>query len=1085
MSYQSSIKHYLKNLQQIYRDAVADNQHTAELSFRPPLDTLFKESAVQLNGNPNIVVIQEPRNQARMGRPDWRIHDRNTLGVYGYIEAKGLSSDAFCIIPHEDQFNRYLSLGHRLIITDGIDFVYSFDKNTKPQIISLIDKTQMNSPDWSHLEMNPQFEIMMRGFFSDPSPQYCDEGQLVEYVALRTRILSDEILRYSSIPADEAMDDMEKKAILLLDELRKLVYNHNDPTLRQDKVFADFASQVIMFTLLYAHRVECTDRDCPVEKERKIKEYLSHEIVDGQVLRPFLTIIHYINNHDTENSFILSWADECIHFLSYVHMSEQQRQHPDYHKLFELFLSKFDPQSRFDYGAYYTPSTLADFIVRLVDIIAIENFDGVSIFADDNTLIDPCCGTGSFLERIRRNDTKRGAYILCGIEILPAPYMLANYRMAILNYEIKGRRSRNELLLANTLSNCTLGDPANIDTIEGFELSRAYEISSRPITLVIGNLPSSDSAKTNSGKDFSRLLTLMEDFRPPVKDRHTRQNIQKQINNPHLQFLRWGCEKLKQSDNHSVLTYIVPATILEADSYRYARKYIIENFSSVWIVSVDADARAGIRTDSIFKTQQGRAILIATRRFGETPGIKKYMYFDISRFSKSKKLEWLEQNVKKSLDMFILNDIDISNYALCPSLPFDRRLYSYYWPVSGEEGSSFIFNNHCSGVKLSPSCIFIHPKKSMLKRRSKEIMQRGFQAVKEWLGEQDKPPEDVHTNLFANELSNYGNTKIVDDLLDEKIIDYAFRPFLFLKAFMWQDLLKKFSRIGGGGTRRRPEIVKAYSDTGTVGFALAHSPKDLTDKLRQFVSFCWYYPDNDLCRRGNSFIYLNEHPVKKRGEFVMVNNINEKLRYKLTTLLKADDETVAHDMIFYTFAVLCSQVYLDRFEGALFITNRDDMRPRIPIVNDAEIFKKLVTLGRRIAELEKKDYIPSNYMNYDYELYKSKVPPNFKLEWSKDIQPFDEEKETITLTDEKTKPIIIPCPLDVQRIIISGYEVIKNVWLKFHSYKFTHCNFTQEDIEDFLNLINKLVEYVNLVGEIDIVMQNIIEDPCLLIRPVD
>jgi type I restriction-modification system DNA methylase subunit len=1083
MSYQASIRHYLKVLQQNYRDAVTGSQHTAELSFRPTLDTLFKELAEQLNGNPDIVVIQEPRNQARMGRPDWRIHDRNTLGVYGYIEAKGLSSDTFCIIPHEDQFIRYLSLGHKLIITDGIDFVYSFDKNTKPQTISLIDKMQMNSPDWSHLEINPRFEIMMRGFFADPSPQYCDEGRLVEYVALRTRILSNEILKYSSIPADEAMDDMEKKAILLLDELRKLVYNHNDPTLRQDKIFADFASQVIMFTLLYAHRVECTDRDCPVEKERKIKEYLSHEIVDGQVLRPFLTIIHYINNHDTENSFILSWTDECIRFLSYVHMNEQQRQHPDYHKLFELFLSKFDPQSRFDYGAYYTPSTLADFIVRLVDIIAKENFDGVSIFDDDNTLIDPCCGTGSFLERIRQNDTKRGAYILCGIEILPAPYMLANYRMAILNHEIKGGRSRNELLLANTLSNCTLGDPANIDTIEGFELNRACEISSRPITLVIGNLPSSDSAKTNSGKDFSRLLTLMEDFRPPIKNRHTRQNIQKQISNPHLQFLRWGCEKLKQSDNHSILAYIVPATILEADSYRYARKYLVDNFSSIWIIYVDADARAGIRTDSIFKTQQGRAILIATRRFSEPPGLKKYMYFDISCFSKSKKLEWLKQDAKTSLGMFTPYIIDTSNYALCPSLPFEEELYLKYWPVSGEAESAFIFNNHCSGVKLSPSCIFIHPKAPMLKRRSKEIMQQGLQAAKKWLGEQDKPPEDVYTNLFAKELSDYGNTQMVDALLDEKIIDYAFRPFLSLKTFMWQELLKKFSRIGGGGTRHRPEIAEAYSKMGTVGFALAHSPKDQKDKLKQFVSFCWYYPDNDLCRRGNSFIYLNQHPIKKHGKFVTVNNINEKLRDKLTTLLKVDDETVAIDMIFYVYAVLCSQIYLDRFEGALFIPNQSDKRPRIPIVNNAKVFRKLVSLGRQIAELEKKDYIPENHMKYDYELYKSKVPPGFKLVWSKGIQPFDEEKECINLSDRKVN-ITIPCPLYVQRIIIAGYEVIKNVWLKFHSYTFTHCVFTQEDMKDFLNLINKLVEYINLVGEIDVVMQDIIEESCSLISPL-
>ena len=68
-------------------------------------------------------IILEPRNQGRMGRPDWRIQDRISLGVYGYIEAKGPSNEPFDTTTYRDQINRYLTLGHKLIITDGIDFV--------------------------------------------------------------------------------------------------------------------------------------------------------------------------------------------------------------------------------------------------------------------------------------------------------------------------------------------------------------------------------------------------------------------------------------------------------------------------------------------------------------------------------------------------------------------------------------------------------------------------------------------------------------------------------------------------------------------------------------------------------------------------------------------------------------------------------------------------------------------------------------------------------------------------------------------------------------------------------------------------
>lgn len=45
-------------------------------------------------------IILEPRNQGRMGRPDWRIQDRISLGVYGYIEAKGPSNEPFDTTPY-------------------------------------------------------------------------------------------------------------------------------------------------------------------------------------------------------------------------------------------------------------------------------------------------------------------------------------------------------------------------------------------------------------------------------------------------------------------------------------------------------------------------------------------------------------------------------------------------------------------------------------------------------------------------------------------------------------------------------------------------------------------------------------------------------------------------------------------------------------------------------------------------------------------------------------------------------------------------------------------------------------------------
>ena len=68
-------------------------------------------------------------------------------------------------------------------------------------------------------------------------------------------------------------------------------------------------------------------------------------------------------------------------------------------------------------------------------------------------IIDPCCGTGSFLEAVIRNTPAGACRVpgLVGFEILPAPYALAHYR---LNRAIHGTPFEHsvQILLTDTLA---------------------------------------------------------------------------------------------------------------------------------------------------------------------------------------------------------------------------------------------------------------------------------------------------------------------------------------------------------------------------------------------------------------------------------------------------------------------------------------------------------------------------------------------------------------------------------------------------------------------------------------------------------
>lgn len=1065
MAFEADVKRYLRSMQHEYEAALRGGQHTAELSFRAPLHALFQSISHDLNPDASFDIILEPRNQGRMGRPDWLIQNHETLGIYGYIEAKGPSQDPFDTTPYQAQIDRYMTLGHKLIITDGIDFVICFADT--PVVVSIIDKRRMNVADWSRLPVDERFKFYMTQFFANPVAQQVNEEQLVELVAIRTRNLANEILMYADLSENEAIDDSERKVIRLLSGLKQMVYNHEDPALRTGSVFADFVAQVVMFCLLYAHRVLCCSEDTPSQKEQKIRNYIGREIVEDEALQPFRNLMLYLLSANDGGAYICRWVDECIKFLSYVHMTEEQLLNPDYHRLFELFLAKYDSKSRFDYGAFYTPKSLADFVVKMTNYIVSSEFGNVTVYDDGNTIIDPCCGTGSFLEEVIAHDTTDGAYNLCGFEILPAPYMLANYRMALIERQFGQRRMKSQIVLTNTLSNGMFGTITEEESIEGKELAKANRLSSLPIKLIIGNPPCSDSKRQNNTSHYSTIMSLMEDFRPPVEGRHGRQNIQKQINNPFMQFIRWSCKKLLDHESHSIMSLVVPLSFLEAESYKYARKYLVENFSSVWAVAIDADGRTGVRSDSLFNTLQGRAVIILTRRYGEQAHINEFRFADFSKGSKEEKEALLGSDIDDLVQRFTCHAVDQVTYAFCPTLPFNTELYNSFWPISGESGQCAIFNQHCSGIKLAPTAMFTHVKGPILKRRCREIATTGTENMRSWFSGQDKPPKEDKLLAFHDALNACGDARTMDRLLSENITTYSFRPYMLSNVLLWKDLLQQYARIGGGGTRLRPELIKAYSDSETIGFAMSHAPKDLNPTLSQFVSFCWYYPDNDMCTRGNSHVYMNQYPCGAG----MTNNINQALLNNLTRVLDKNPQEVAKDLVFYVYAILCSQVYLDEFEGALFTVHQTDKRARVPITGDKEIFLRVATLGRSLAELEKADYAPENHLGFDYESIEQSVPNGFRLVNSSN--PFDEENNELIITDGNIN-IRIHCPVALQRLNISGYDLIKSVWLKFHSYAFTHCDFGRDDVKQLLDFLNTLEEHTRIVALIDEVVRDIL-----------
>lgn len=1049
--YKGILEQYFVELKDFYKFNSSTGLATAELSFRPFLDNFFANLCSYFGSN--IQRIFEPRNQGKYGRPDWAFTDSNTMGVYGYVEAKGLSPEEnINVEEYKSQVEKYLNLGNPVLLTDGIEFVY-YDVDGSADSFELFQKPV----NWEEPEYNLQTLERFQKFFSKIGFRTIPEQMVITELSTRAKLLCTDLLELLNLEEDEAESKSELTTIRTLKRLWDIAANNLDASLSDDRTFAGFISQILAFGLLYAHRFINDEKFSPSLKyemlhyfwtQKPYKEYSDH-------VEPFVHLFNALSEElDSKLSKIGGWYDNTRRFLAFVKLSHNAVRRPNFHQLYEEFLSAYDRDTRIDFGAWYTPVVLADFIARLVFFNIQVNPDLKILQNNPFFVIDPCCGTGTFLESVLDNITLPPQSKLIGFEILPVPYALANYRLSI--YEIPTALTLS-VHLTNTLGDNTFCKPeydfSKLDSVGLFfakEQVASYKLSQPPLTIIIGNPPCSDSSVTNAGQF---LESLMNDFRPPI--RRGRQNVQMQLTNEWIKFLRWGIYKAMIS-KPSIIAFILPSAFAENISFKYARKFLIENANEISVIEFDSDNRVESANQNVFNTLQGRLLILASFTADNTSKFVRYK--DLRGLSKAQKLEFFSKDVT-ALDWDVLS-ID-EEYSLRPKGEYDVELYSQFIPLAAEHGSeNGIFLRHCSGMKLAPTHLLVHFSKGQLSRRSKYIgdLAHSYSDIKDrWYSGQAKPPAE-------KKLSN--SVRVLVARSSKNGSQYSYRPFL--EAYVNDDetLLTALKNAEGGGMRYRPEVRAAFSDPNVFGFAVAPAPAEISRTITKFTSFCWHLPDNDLATRGNAHVFCNRFPNYKKGSnwnSDAVSNINPKLLEILSEKVGLESAKVQDTLVFYAYAVLSSPYFLNEFSAKLH--SLAGQTPAIPITNDKKLYLELVKIGKRLAALERSDY----------KFSQQEADGNFT--WMNPLASFELKgysinEDGVEFTSVKGNHFIQPVPSEILEFSVSGYGIVRE-WLKYHSYSYYRKALAAEEIDDFMNLVNRLRIYIAEHKNLDTVVRDV------------
>ena len=940
-----------------------------------------------------VTATNEPR-RIECGAPDFVVTKtvQNQLPV-GYVEAKDVGYDLEQIerdskrvkpsTTNGRQLKRYRESLPNLLLTNYTEFRWYVDG--EPRMSACI----ANASSDSRLSRNPaafsQFNQLLWEFLEKTPERIASPVDLAQRMARLTHIIRE------IISEGFRMGHVSQDVKELLEATKRVLV----PDLTEE-TFADMFSQTLAYGL-FAARVNH-------EAGSFRRQDAAHRIPPTN---PFLQqLFSVVTGPTLDDEPFVSFVDDLTQLLGSADMEailsdfgkRAEREDPIMH-FYETFLAAYDPSLREQRGVYYTPEPVVSYIVRSVDWLLRQRFNCPAGLADHamesyenvdeegNTtqkrshrilVLDPACGTGTFLyaviDHIREYYRSSGnagmwnGYVkehllrrLFGFELLMAPYAMSHLKLGMQiaaqdmpaesrpdwSYEYDSDE-RLGVYLTNSLEQAetqamTLFGPLRVITEEA---NAATEIKrDLPIMVVLGNPPYSGHS-ANASKKGGKLTwigKLIEDYKKvdgmPLGEKNT-----KWLQDDYVKFIRFGQWRIGQS-GAGILAFITNHAYLDNPTFRGMRQQLMDTFTDIYLLDLHGNAKKKERTpdggpdQNVFDIQQGVAIALFVKEAGKSgPAIVHHADLWGTREDKYKALA--ASDVSHSEWTTI--EPSSPNYMF---KPWNRELEEEYqrWPKITE-----IMPVNSVGVVTARDKLTIHWSHAGVMDVVRDFAHLPPETARDryHLG---KDVQDWKVHLAQDDLIRSG-------LSDELVTPILYRPFdtrntyytgnsrgficrprsdvmshmlrgenlglIFIRQVALQDVYSHF-----GVTRSMVDNRAFYSNKGIMSFAplyICASKQEIKSGL--------YAPDE---RQPN-----------------LASEFTQEMERCLGLRFIADDEGDLcetfgpEDVLHYIYAVFHSPTYRQRYDQFL----RADF-PRVPCIDDIELFRALVGLGRHLTQL--------------------------------------------------------------------------------------------------------------------------------------
>lgn len=528
----------------------------------------------------------------------------------------------------------------------------------------------------------------------------CKDKKIVELHKNNYDRLADEIMAFFQLAPESITNGkrlaeiMGGKARRIRDNVKIIFEKKSDPEIEKiyemmkkllvtdltEKQFADMYAQTLVYGLFTARYNDDTPNSFTRAEARDLVPVTNpflREFFDHIAGANFNKSLSYIVDELCE-IFAVSDIKTIVHKHLKLGKDGGDEKDPIIH-FYEDFLANYDAELRKKMGAYYTPTPVVRYIVRMVDKALKEDFgiaDGIasnkkikythkvdpyqtgkttrSKVAYEKTedipmvqILDPAVGTATFLnesikyiynEKFENQKGLWNSYVndnilprFNGFELMMTPYTIAHLKLGMTLSELgaKSLKSRLRVFLTNTLTEGVKNDLPlftllGLTKVVAEESNLAAEVKNDlPVMVVMGNPPY--SGESSNKTKFANSLIDKYKYEPGGKVKLNEKNP-KWLNDDYVKFMAFA-ENMIIKNGKGVVAMITNHGYIDNPTFRGMRWHLTKTFDKIYILDLHGNIRKKEKADdggvdeNVFDTiQQGVSIIIAVKTTkNETP----------------------------------------------------------------------------------------------------------------------------------------------------------------------------------------------------------------------------------------------------------------------------------------------------------------------------------------------------------------------------------------------------------------------------------------------------------------------------------